>query len=85
MYPFAIDRGISPGVAALAFGVMMGLNGVGVLGVGFISDKMPRKNLLGIIYAGRGLAYVVLILAPGAVGIWGFAITAGFSGWPRLP
>ena len=76
--PFAIDRGISAGVAALAFGVMMGLNGIGVLGVGFISDKMPRKNLLGIIYAGRGLAYVVLILAPGAVGIWGFAIAAGF-------
>ena len=76
--PFAIDRGVSAATAALAFGVMMGLNGVGVLGVGFISDKMPRKNLLEIIYAGRGLAYVVLILAPGAVGIWGFAIAAGF-------
>ena len=76
--PFAIDRGISPGVAAIAFGLMMGLNGLGVLGVGFISDKVPRKNLLGIIYAGRGLAYVVLILAPGAAGIWGFAIAAGF-------
>ena len=76
--PFAIDRGISAGVAAVAFGLMMGLNGIGVLGVGFISDKMPRKNLLGMIYAGRGLAYVVLILAPGAMGIWGFAIMAGF-------
>ena len=77
--PFAIDRGASPGTAALAFSLMTGLNIVGVIGVGVISDRFGRKYLLGSIYAMRGLAYAMLILAPGAMGIWGFAVIAGFS------
>ncbi len=77
--PFAIDRGASPGTAALAFGLMTGLNVLGVIGVGIVSDRLGRKNLLAGIYAVRGLAYAMLILAPGTLGIWGFAVIAGFS------
>ncbi len=77
--PFAIDRGASPGTAALAFGLMAGLNVVGVIGVGAVSDRLGRKNLLGSVYALRGLAYAILIFTPGVFGIWGFAVIAGFS------
>ena len=77
--PFAIDRGASPGSAALAFGLMTGLNVLGVVGVGVVSDCLGRKNLLAGVYAVRGLAYAMLILAPGVFGIWGFAVIAGFS------
>ena len=77
--PFAIDRGASPGTAALAFGLMAGLNVVGVIGVGAVSDRLGRKNLLGSVYALRGLAYAMLIFTPGVFGIWGFAVIAGFS------
>jgi MFS family permease len=77
--PFAQDRGVSSEVAGLAFGLMTGLNIIGVIGVGIISDYFGRKHLLGISYATRGLAYVVLLLAPGTMGIWGFAVLAGFS------
>lgn len=77
--PFAIDKGISPGVAALAFGLMSGLNVAGVIAVGTVSDKFSRKNLLATVYAVRGLAYVMLLFAPGLFGIWGFALVAGFS------
>jgi MFS family permease len=77
--PFAIDRGISPSTAALAFGVMNGLNVLGVIAAGAASDRWGRKHLLGTIYAVRGLAYAALILAPGPVGIWAFAIIGGFS------
>ncbi|MCH9010322.1 MAG: MFS transporter [Chloroflexi bacterium] len=77
--PFAIDRGTSPGVAALAFGLMSFLNFVGVIGIGLVSDKFSRKNLLGTVYAVRGLAYAMLLLLPGMVGIWGFAVIAGMS------
>ncbi|HIM89898.1 MAG TPA: MFS transporter [Dehalococcoidia bacterium] len=77
--PFAIDRGASPEMAAFAFGLMTGLNVVGVITVGILSDIFGRKYLLGIIYATRGLAYAMLILAPGMIGIWGFAVIAGFS------
>ena len=93
--PFAIDLGISPGVAALAFGFMQGLNAVGVIIVGFLSDKFSRKNLLGTIYFIRFLAYVMLV-APGfammlwgisippSIGIWSFAVLAGMS-WIATP
>ena len=77
--PFAIERGISSVEAAWAFGMMMGLNVLGVLGVGAISDRFGRKNLLGVVYAGRGMAYAMLVLAPSRIGIWGFAVIAGFS------
>lgn len=93
--PFAIDLGISPAVAAMAFGMMQGLNAVGVLVVGIHSDKFSRKNMLGTIYLMRFFAYVMLvtpsILAdlvgigiPPSVGIWGFAYFAGMS-WIATP
>ncbi len=77
--PFAIDRGASPEVAALAFGLMTGLNIVGAIAVGVVSDRFGRKRLLASLYAIRGLAYAALILAPGIYGIWAFAVIAGFS------
>ncbi len=93
--PFAIDLGISPAVAALAFGLMQGLNVVGVLIVGVLSDKFSRKNLLGSIYFIRFLAYVMLVTPgvleflfgvsiPPTIGIWGFAALAGLS-WIASP
>jgi MFS family permease len=77
--PFAVEKGIDPRVAALAFGMMSALNIAGVLAAGWISDKVGRKNVLAFIYAGRGLAYVALLTLPGAWGIWIFAVVAGFS------
>ncbi len=77
--PFAIDRGASPGMAATAFGMMTGLNVLGVIAVGLASDRFARKYLLASVYAVRGLAYAMLILAPGMWGIWAFAFVAGFS------
>ena len=77
--PFAVDRGFSLGTAALAFGLMSGLNVVGVLSVGAMSDRFERRYLLGAVYGVRGLAYAMLVLAPGVFGIWGFAVIAGIS------
>lgn len=77
--PFAIGRGISPGTAALAFGLMSFLNIIGVVVVGMLADKVSRKKLLGLMYGIRFFAYVMLLFAPGALGIWGFALIAGVS------
>jgi MFS family permease len=77
--PFAVDRGFSLGTAALAFGLMSGLNVVGVLSVGVMSDRFERRYLLSAVYGVRGLAYAMLVLAPGVFGIWGFAMIAGIS------
>ena len=93
--PFAIDLGITPRVAALAFGMMQGLNVVGVIVVGVLADMFSRKNLLGTIYFIRFLAYVVLVSPsighyllgidiPPSLGIWFFACLAGLS-WIATP
>ena len=85
--PYAIDRGVSPGLAATIFGMMAGLNVIGAIGAGMISDRFTRKDILGLVYFVRGGAYMVLII-PGMVGLpvlsgdlglWLFASIAGFS------
>jgi MFS family permease len=83
--PFAIERGFSSATAATAYGLMSGLNVVGVLAVGALADRGGRKNLLGLVYALRGCAYLALLLAPGAWSLWSFAVILGFSWWATLP
>ena len=82
--PFALDRGVSPQLAASAFGLMMGLNAVGVVVIGVLSTKFSRKKLLGTVYFVRFLAYMMLVFGPNAIGIWGFAVLAGLS-WIATP
>jgi MFS family permease len=83
--PFATDRGMSPGMAATAFGIMSGLNVVGVLAVGVVSDRMGRKDLLAAVYFVRGLGYLMLVLVPGVPAIWAFAAIAGLSWIATVP
>ena len=77
--PYAIDIGVSPGLAATIFGVMMGLNVLGGLGSGILADRFGRKNLLAAAYFIRGCGYIALLLAPSTLGLWLFAGFAGMS------
>ena len=85
--PYALDRGVSPGMAATVFGLMSGLNIIGSIGAGMLSDKFSRKNLLTAVYALRAGAYAILIVPTmfdvpvlsGDLGLWLFALMAGFS------
>ena len=77
--PYALGQGISPDLSALIFGFMMFLNILGSLGAGWISDKYNRKNILGLVYLIRGLAYMLLLTVPGPLGLWIFAGVAGVS------
>jgi MFS family permease len=83
--PYAIDQGYSPATAATAMGVMNGLNVVGVIVMGTLADRCGRKNLLAVVYAARGGAYAMLLLAPGPWSLWGFAAITGFSYWATAP
>lgn len=77
--PYAIDRGVSPTMGAMIFGVMMGLNVVGGIGAGLLADRFGRKNVLAMVYLMRGTGYVVMLLVPGSLGLWLFAAVVGFS------
>ena len=83
--PYAVDKGFTESTAALAFGIMSGLNVVGVVGISLISDRMGRKNLLAIVYATRGLGYAALLFLPGGWGLWTFVGIGGFSWWATAP
>ncbi len=82
---WAADEGISPGTAALAFGLLSGINAAGVMVVGALSDRMQRKSLLGAVYLVRGLAFVILIVLPGPVALWAFAVVGGMSWLATVP
>ena len=82
---WASDESISPGTAALAFGLLSGINAAGVLVVGSISDRMERKTILGIVYLVRSLAFLMLILLPGHLAVWLFAIIGGMSWLATVP
>lgn len=85
--PFALeDRGVSGGTAATIFGYMMGLNIIGALGAGLLSDKIGgTKNWLALVYLMRGVAYVLLLTIDSVAGLWIFASVAGFSWVATLP
>ena len=81
------DRGISPGMAGAMFAVMGGMNALGSIGAGMLSDRFSRKNLLALVYFARGTAYMILLVPPllgipilsGDTGVWLFAFIAGIS------
>ena len=83
--PYALDRGVSGGTAASIFGFMMGLNIIGALGAGMLSDRVGgTKNWLALAYFMRGIAYIVLLTVDSVAGLWIFASIAGFS-WVATP
>ena len=82
---WAAAEGISPATAALAFGLLSGINAIGVLLIGPLSDRVPRKTLLGAVYLIRGVAFLLLVVLPGSAALWGFAIVGGASWLATVP
>ena len=77
--PYAEDQGVPKLLAASIFGTMMGLNFIGVLSAGFLSQVFTQRIVLGTAYAMRGVAYACLLLVGGIEGLWLFAIIGGLS------
>lgn len=82
---WAIAEGITPTTAALAFGVLSGINALSVIFVGSLSDRVERRILLGCVYLVRGSAFLVLLIPNGHWALWGFAIAGGASWLATVP
>ena len=83
--PYAVSAGISISTAALAFALLNLINLIGLLTSGYISDRVLRKNLLTVIYAVRGLAFISLAVFPAGAGLWVFAVVGGASWLATVP
>ena len=75
--------------AGLIFGIMTGLNALGVIITGFMGDRLRRKNVLTVVYATRGLAFMALVFLPlygyGMAGLIAFALLSGMSWVASVP
>jgi MFS family permease len=83
--PYAASVGVSTSTAALAFGLLAFINLLGVLATGALGDRLLRRDLLGGIYAVRGVAFALVLVLPPGVGLWVFAVVAGSSWLATVP
>ena len=82
---WAISEDIAQADAAWAFGILMGINAGGVVLIGLLSDYIQRHYLLALVYLVRGVAFVTLIVLPGAMAMWAFALIGGASWLATVP
>jgi MFS family permease len=61
---YLLDRGLGADIGAWTIGFIGLFNIVGSLGSGWLSGRMPKRYLLSIIYFGRALSIVGLIMLP---------------------
>ncbi len=84
LIPFATDRGFSTQTAAFAFGMLSVFAVVGALLSGAISDRLGRKNVMGLAYAVRAVAFALLLWWHHDWALYAFAVLAGLS-WLATP
>jgi MFS family permease len=84
LIPFATDRGFAPDAAAKAFGLMAIVSVAGSLLSGVLSDRIGRKNVLGLAYLTRAGAFALLLLWQHELALYAFAVLGGLS-WLATP
>jgi len=61
---YLVDRGLPAEIGAWTIGVIGLFNVIGSLSSGWLSDRMPKRYLLALIYSMRSLAVLVFISLP---------------------
>lgn len=61
LMPYASYCGFKPIPSATAYGLLSAVNLLGMIGIGWLTDKMNRPLLLGCIYIVRGLTFWMLL------------------------
>jgi len=82
--PFATDHGYEQADAVVAQGTMALVIFFGALLAGLVSDRIGRKNVLGLAYALRAVAFATLLLWHHWLALYVFAILGGLS-WLATP
>ena len=86
LIPYAEFCGVPPAPSSLAFGVLMGVNTLGMVAAGWLTDRINRTWLLAGIYAGRGLVFLLLpVLVRDTSVLWVFAVLFGIFDYATVP
>ena len=86
LIPFAQFCGIPPAPSALAFGILMGVNTLGMVAAGYLTDRMNRTVLLASIYFFRSLTFLMLpLLVDETAVLWIFAFLFGVFDYATVP
>ncbi|MBI4493223.1 MAG: MFS transporter [Chloroflexi bacterium] len=83
--PHSIDHGIPEMTAAATLGVMGGMNFVGALASGWLTDRFDPRKLLALIYALRGVSLFVLPFVTDFSGLLIFAVVFGLDSHATVP
>lgn len=86
LLPYTAACGFPPLEGATAYGVLAGFNMLGMLGAGWLADRVNRPLLLGAIYIARGLAFILLMRIAGDLSmLMIFAVAFGIFDYSTFP
>jgi len=86
LIPYAEFCGVPPAPSSLAFGILMGVNTAGMVAAGYLTDRVNRTWLLGGIYFGRALTFLLLpVLVTDTSILWIFAVLFGIFDYATVP
>lgn len=86
LIPFAQSYGVPAAPSALAFGILMGVNTLGMVAAGYLTDRMNRTLLLASIYFFRSLTFLMLpLLIQETAVLWVFAFLFGVFDYATVP
>jgi MFS family permease len=85
LLPHSIEHGIPAVTAAATVGIMGGMNFVGTLASGWLTDKMDPRKLLAFFYAFRGLSLFILPFVTDFSGLLVFAVIFGLDWYATVP
>ena len=85
LIPFATDMGMPEMDAANALGLMGGFSLAGSLVLGYLSDRIGRKNALSLTYFLRGIAFFALMASSPNLTFYLAALMVGISWTATVP
>lgn len=85
LIPHTLDRGFDPTAAATTVGIMGGMNFVGTLLSGWLTDRVDSRKLLALVFVFRGSALFLLPFVDGLGGLMVFAIIYGLDWFASVP
>lgn len=85
LIPHEIDHGIPQVTAATLLGVMGGLNFVGTVLSGWMTDRIEPRKWLSMVFALRGVSLLILPFVTSFSGLFLFAVIYGLDWFATVP